>query len=205
MESVSPSGTEIVVPESTTSVVPVRSMDCATHDRAQRWQDPSRPRTTLRTTARRYSEQHAWAWLPSRTTHHLNYGLERIPLPTRWASSPRPICRGVVLVVLIGAAASWGLGRIAGASAKAARELAVWGALAAFAVALVKGSLPMSVALVALAILVRADAGVDGRAKLLRTAAVVIGGGCGTGASVVGGRRAVAAGLGDALGIAPQR
>lgn len=92
---------------------------------------------------------------------------------------------GVVLVVLIGAAASWGLGRIAGAPANAARELAVWGALAAFAVALVKGSLPMSVALVALAILVRADAGVDGRAKLLRTAAVVIGGGCGTGASLV--------------------
>ena len=92
---------------------------------------------------------------------------------------------GVVLVVLIGAAAAWGLGRIARASGATARELAVWGALSAFAVALVKGSLPMSVALVALAILVRADAGVDGRAKLLRTAAVVIGGGCGTGASLV--------------------
>ncbi|MBK8339013.1 MAG: hypothetical protein IPK99_02920 [Flavobacteriales bacterium] len=92
---------------------------------------------------------------------------------------------GVVLVVLIGAAASWGLGRIAGAPAQAARELAVWGGLAAFAVALVKGSLPMSVSLVALAVLVRADAGVDGKGKLLRTAAVVIGGGCGTGASLV--------------------
>lgn len=92
---------------------------------------------------------------------------------------------GVVLVILLGGAASWGLGRIAGESPSGARELAVWGALAAFAVALVKGSLPMSIALVALAILVRADAGVDGRAKLLRTAAVVIGGGCGTGASIV--------------------
>ncbi len=91
---------------------------------------------------------------------------------------------GLVLAVLLATAMAFGAARLAGAGTREARQLALWAAVAALGVALVKGSVPFSIALVALALLVRAEAGADPRQRLLKALAVVVGGGCGTGAAL---------------------
>ncbi|MBV6403722.1 MAG: hypothetical protein IT228_03770 [Flavobacteriales bacterium] len=91
---------------------------------------------------------------------------------------------GLALAVLLAAAMAFGAARLAGASGAEARRLVLWAAVAALGVALVKGSVPFSIALVALALLVRADAEADPRARVLKALAVVVGGGCGTGAAI---------------------
>lgn len=91
---------------------------------------------------------------------------------------------GLALAVLFAAALAFGAGRVAGAGSMEARQLALWAAVAALGVALVKGSVPFSIALVALALLVRAEAGDGHRHRVLKALAVVLGGGCGTGAAI---------------------
>lgn len=91
---------------------------------------------------------------------------------------------GLALAVLFAAALAFMVGRVAGAAAIEARQLALWAGVAALGVALVKGSVPFSIALVALALLVRVEAGEGQRHRVLKAMAVVLGGGCGTGAAI---------------------
>jgi hypothetical protein len=91
---------------------------------------------------------------------------------------------GLALAVLVAAALAYAVTRLAGAAAMEARQLALWAAVAALGVALVKGSVPFSIALVALALLVRPEAAEGHRQRVLKAMAVVLGGGCGTGAAV---------------------
>lgn len=91
---------------------------------------------------------------------------------------------GLALAVLIAAALAFLVARVAGATGVEARQLALWAAVAAMGVALVKGSVPFSIALVALALLVRPEAAEGQRHRVLQGMAVVLGGGCGTGAAI---------------------
>jgi hypothetical protein len=66
------------------------------------------------------------------------------------------------------------------------RSLVVWAALAAFAVAVVRASVPMAIALVAVVMLVRSSGPpADQRTQALRAVALVLGAGCGTGAGII--------------------
>jgi len=97
--------------------------------------------------------------------------------------SPRDL-PGIALSVLLATAMAFLTVRLAGAPADHARSLALWAAVAALAVALVKGSVPFSIALVAVVLLVRPDGAVGGRERALMALAVVVGAGCGTGAAI---------------------
>ncbi|MCC6400049.1 MAG: hypothetical protein IT227_04730 [Flavobacteriales bacterium] len=91
---------------------------------------------------------------------------------------------GLAMAVLFSAALAVLVARVAGATVVEARHLALWAAVAALGVALVKGSVPFSIALVALALLVRPEAAEGQRHRVLKALAVVVGGGCGTGAAI---------------------
>lgn len=78
-------------------------------------------------------------------------------------------------------------GLIAGAQADPdKREMGVTAAVVAFAVGLVRASVPMSIALVAVVLLLRGEVrSSSSRALLLRSVAIAIGVGCGSNASVM--------------------
>ena len=66
----------------------------------------------------------------------------------------------------------------------AARDLALWAGCAAFAAGLVRMQLPLAVVLLAFVVLVKGNDG-ERRDRVLRFGAVVLGLGCGSGASLV--------------------
>jgi len=66
------------------------------------------------------------------------------------------------------------------------RSIAIWSMLAAFATGLVRASVPIALALVGLALLLRSPQHMpDRRVQLLRTVAIVLGAGCGSGAGII--------------------
>lgn len=71
-----------------------------------------------------------------------------------------------------------------GVKGKEARQLLLWSATSALGVGFVKAQLPLALALVAIAILVGAPRE-EGGSRLLTAGALVIGLGCGSGASLV--------------------
>lgn len=94
---------------------------------------------------------------------------------------------GTTLVSLLAAALlSFAVGLLANASSPSKKEMAMMAALVAFAVAFVRASVPLSITLVAVVLLLRGemrDATVRGFS--LRLAALAIGVGCGSSASVI--------------------
>lgn len=94
---------------------------------------------------------------------------------------------GVVLAVVLAALVSYATAIISGGPGREiARSTTVLAAIVAFAVALVRASVPLSIALVACALLVRGIlAGEDRASAMLRVAAVAIGVGCGSSSGIV--------------------
>ena len=92
----------------------------------------------------------------------------------------------IVLGMLLAALLAFVLGLITRSSDPQPRYLAALGTIAALAVALVHSSVPLSIALVALALMVRGELRETGvKAFTLRMAALVIGAGCGASAGIV--------------------
>lgn len=90
-----------------------------------------------------------------------------------------------LFMVLVAALLGYLLARWGGReTAQKARQLALWAGLSAVGVALVRAQLPLAVALVALVLLVRPQAP-SAPDRLSVLAAVLIGLGCGSGATVV--------------------
>ena len=87
----------------------------------------------------------------------------------------------VLLATLLGYVLARVGGRVQGAEL---RSLALWAGSAALAAALVRSQLPLAVMLVALVLLVRGNEG-GGRDRVLHFGALVLGLGCGSGASLV--------------------
>jgi hypothetical protein len=94
---------------------------------------------------------------------------------------------GVLLSVVLAALLAYATVLIVGGQGGGqARSLGVTAAIVAFAVALVKASLPLSIALVAVALLLRGSLSGDDRGgMLLRLAVVAIGVGCGASAGII--------------------
>jgi len=98
--------------------------------------------------------------------------------------SPAAILNAV-FAVLVAALLGHSLGRFgAGARGGGARVFAVWAAVSALALVFARTQLPLAVALLALVLLVRAREEAPGD-KLVLAGAVVLGMGCGSGASLV--------------------
>lgn len=96
-----------------------------------------------------------------------------------------PQVGSLVFAVLVAAALGWALGALAARKPAAiARDLAVWAATAALGVGLVRSQLPLALALVAIALFASVGRS-EGRSDLLRAGALVIGLGCGSGATLV--------------------
>ena len=92
---------------------------------------------------------------------------------------------GVVFAVIMAALLTVALTRVAGAgTGRSARQLVLWSAGAAFAVAFVRGQLPVAVCLLALVILAR-PRGSEHGSDALFFGALAIGLGCGSGATLV--------------------
>ena len=104
---------------------------------------------------------------------------------------------GTALVSLVAAALlAFVVGLLARAKHPAPRELAVSAAVFAFAVALVRASVPLSIALVAAVLLLRGEVRDSDRPSLtLRFAAIAIGLGCGSSASLIVAALAIPLGL----------
>lgn len=96
-----------------------------------------------------------------------------------------PQIGGLLFAVIVAALLGWVLGSVAARTqAHTARELALWSATTAFAVGMVRSQLPLALALVAIALLASVGRS-EGRPGLLRTGALVLGLGCGSGATLV--------------------
>jgi hypothetical protein len=94
---------------------------------------------------------------------------------------------GVLLGLLLAAALGFVLGKVAGSTeGPDAKALSVLSAVVALAVALVRANVPLSIALVAVALLFRPELPSQGwKARLPLLAAVVIGVGCGSSAGII--------------------
>lgn len=99
---------------------------------------------------------------------------------------------GILLAMLLAAVLAFALGLfVRMAHGPSGRQLAALAAVVALAVALVRASVPLSIALVALALLLRGGAGgheAEGatwKPHTLRLAAIAIGVGCGSSAGVI--------------------
>ena len=93
---------------------------------------------------------------------------------------------GVLLGMLIAGGLGYLLGLVARSDAAERRNMTVLAAVIALAVALVRASVPLSIALVAVALLLRREpAALAGRPFLLRLCAVAIGVGCGSSAGLI--------------------
>ena len=104
---------------------------------------------------------------------------------------------GTALVSMLAAALlAFVLGLLARAGSAWSRELATASAVVAFAVNLVRASVPLSIALVAVALLLRGETReMDRRSWALRLAALAIGLGCGSHAALIVAALAVPLGL----------
>lgn len=94
---------------------------------------------------------------------------------------------GALLSVMVAALIAFIAGLLAG-DRSGARGLAVLAALVAFAVVLVRGSVPLAIALVAVALVLAPRGGREegfGRSSLLRLMAAVAGLGCGAGGALL--------------------
>jgi|694.fasta_scaffold11952_13 hypothetical protein len=94
---------------------------------------------------------------------------------------------GVLLGLLLAALFGFVLGKVAGsAEGPDAKALSVLSAVVALAVALVRANVPLSIALVAVALLFRPELPAHGwKARLPLLAAVVVGVGCGSSAGII--------------------
>jgi hypothetical protein len=91
---------------------------------------------------------------------------------------------GIVFDILLAAVLGLGTGRVA--MIKDAEGMASWAALAALAVIFVRRSVPLSIALVGVVLLLRPGTGSEERhLSIARAAAVIIGLGCGSGAGMI--------------------
>lgn len=104
---------------------------------------------------------------------------------------------GTGLVSMLAAALlAYAVGLFAKAHAPSPKELSISAAVVAFAVSLVRASVPLSIALVAVVLLLRGEVReADRKALPLRLAALVIGLGCGSSASLIVAALAVPLGL----------
>lgn len=92
---------------------------------------------------------------------------------------------GLVFSMLVAALLAWALVRFGADLVGAeARQLVLWSSTTALGVGFAKAQLPLALALVAVAILV-GGLGNDGRLRALQAGALVIGLGCGSGATLV--------------------
>ncbi len=92
---------------------------------------------------------------------------------------------GLLFSVLLAGLLAWAVGSFgAGLRGHAARRMALWAATAALGVALMRMQLPVALALLAILLVVRpqADGATD---RLLLFGALIIGLGCGSGASLI--------------------
>lgn len=94
---------------------------------------------------------------------------------------------GTGLISLLAAALlAYVVGLLAKARTPSSKELSISAAVVAFAVSLVRASVPLSIALVAAVLLLRGEIGeADRKALPLRLAALAIGLGCGSSASLI--------------------
>ena len=94
---------------------------------------------------------------------------------------------GAVFGLLLAALIAFVVGLVAKANdAPSAREMATLAAVVAMAIGFVRASVPLSIALVAVVLLLRSGAGESSwRSLLMRSAAIAIGVGCGSSASII--------------------